>query len=74
MTTDEKCREIIQKIVERCDEGQLGVNFTPDWGGNSLSVGTNDGWHTHVGDPDETFENLVDSLYALLTSGIGEKP
>lgn len=42
------------------------IGFDPDvWGANTWTVWAGDN-HTHVGYPDGSFEQLVDSLYDLL--------
>lgn len=74
MTTADKCRSIIENILERCNKNpgshEAVIGFSDDWGGNSLTVFM-DGSHTHVGQPGGTFANLVDSLHRLLVHGEG---
>ena len=60
MKHDEKCRKIIQHIVLNCNAGKP-VGFESDWGGNSLTVTVSDG-HSHAGNENGTFEQLVDNL------------
>lgn len=69
MNTEEKCKAIIEKIVELTNEGKT-VSFEDDWGGNSLTIFI-DKMHTHVGMPDGDFEMLVDNLYNTLHGGPG---
>lgn len=67
--TNVKCRQIIEAIVKDCQgtarEEPL-IGFEPDWGGNSLTVVIAGLGHGHVGDPDGTFESLVDGLHHML--------
>jgi hypothetical protein len=76
VTTDEKSAAILRKVVEVCntraDEDPTGavVSFGPDWGGNALTVSIGEK-HTHVGQSDGSFENLVDRLYKCL---VEERP
>lgn len=64
MRTSHKCVAIMRRIVELVNADEQ-VAFTRDWGGNSLTVFTH-GTHAHVGDPDGSFESMVDSLYHTL--------
>jgi hypothetical protein len=68
----DKCLAIVIAVRDLCaDDG--GIRFSPDWGGNSVTVeiaGRGQG-HTHVGDPDFTDKQFVDSLYDLLVKGRG---
>ena len=64
MTTNEKCREILEAVV-RLSNSEGHVNFLQDFGGNTLTVGVL-GDHTHVGCPGGSFDQLVDNLHAAL--------
>lgn len=73
MTTDEKCRNIVERIrdIVNADPNKIErVSFSCDWGGNGLTLEIGGG-HTHVGDPDGSLERLVDDLLASLTGGPG---
>ena len=78
MTTEEKCAEIIKKIVEVSNEKyktthdpvSVAISFGPDWGGNALTIFCGD-MHSHVGDRRGSFDELVDSLYNLLINRKG---
>jgi hypothetical protein len=66
--TDKKCREIMEAIVEIANREGL-VAFEEDFGGNTLTilVGQKEkSRHTHVGNPDSSFVELVDSLHKTL--------
>lgn len=69
-TTEEKCKAILQKIVETTKEKPIG--FESDMGGWTLTV-TKGKMHTHVGIPgkDGNFDILVNNLYDLLIKGEG---
>jgi hypothetical protein len=81
MTTEQKCQEILKKIVELCGDtkpqpGVMGsptakVSFAPDWGGNSLTVGIAGLGHSHCGDDQGTFEHLIDQLHDLMCKNRG---
>ncbi len=82
MTTDEKCRKILERILEicnECDDGKYADGhvfaFERDWGGNTATIliGNEKGFdtHTHVGVPDESFDTYVDNLYNSITGGPG---
>lgn len=79
MDTNQKCREIIEAIVDLCnkrmDDGKEGwaISFGPDWGGPNLTVEQPELGHTHVGGFHEeaTFDELVDDLHGQLTAGRG---
>lgn len=80
--TSKKCEEILRAISHECtaqfekrEESESVFPpvfvFEPDaWGENTLTVWKN-GSHTHVGVPDGSFEQLVDSLHNLLVNGNG---
>lgn len=69
MTTPEKCEAIVRRLVDLVNKGKT-IQFSDDWGGNSMTVAM-DGGHTHVGDPDFAFDILADNLYNCLTGGPG---
>lgn len=79
LTTDQKCAEILRRIIALCNDnvdfeagGVLVIGFGPDWGQNSLTVYLK-GNHSHVGqisDP-SPFEELVSQMYDLLLNGRG---
>lgn len=77
MTTEQQALAIVLAIRDACDreggqgEPMLRVGFAPDWGGNSLTILYADGSHTHVGDTDDTDDQLVEQLHALLCEGRG---
>lgn len=78
MTTNEKCRAIIEGIRDICNDERYAdksavISFSQDWGGNSLTLQIAGMGHTHVGCPSShaTFEELVNSLHALLCEGRG---
>lgn len=70
-TTEEKCKAILQKIVELTNEGKP-IGFEKDFGTWTMTV-TKGKMHTHVGIPgkDGSFDILVDNLYDLLIKGAG---
>ncbi len=74
MTTEDKCKAILEAIVMRCnndlDEGDPAVGFGRDWGKNTLTLFI-EGSHSHVGVPGGTFEQLVDSLHGWLCEDQG---
>jgi hypothetical protein len=63
-----KEREILEKILEIANTGK-DVGLHQDMGDNTLTVVIGIS-HTHVGCPDGTFDNLIDSLHDCL---IGER-
>lgn len=78
MSTDEKCRAIVFAIRDLVADEAAGpsITFSParrghNWGKNSATVEIAGHGHTHVGDPDDTDDQFVDSLYALLCQGQG---
>ena len=78
LTTDEKCRAIIEAIRDLCNKEEREdedavISFSRDWGGNSLTVEVKGQGHTHVGGPGEhySFATLVDSLHGVLCEGRG---
>ena len=62
--------QILKAIVEHCNENPDGITLAQDWGGNSLTV-LIDGSHTHVGNPDDHFNDLVNDLYRLFCQDTG---
>ena len=72
MDTKQKCFSIFKKIVELNQDinDRQGISFTPDWAGNSLTIEAK-GLHSHCGDPDGDFDQLINSLYNLLCKGKG---
>jgi hypothetical protein len=65
----EKCEAVFKRIVELVNERHgLRVGFEADWGGNSLTVYVDDS-HSHTGDPDWGWENLVEGLYRMFCTG-----
>lgn len=71
--TDKKCREIIEEMVRVANSKGL-IAFEEDFGENTLTilVGTGDQLqHTHIGFPECSFEQLVDSLHNLLIKKAG---
>lgn len=67
MNTQQKCVKILKRIVELNQDinDKTGILFTPDWAGNSLTVEFKGG-HTHCGNPEGNFKQLIDSLYNML--------
>lgn len=71
MTTPEQCEEILVRILDLVNANPLRrVSFSADWGGHSLTVHVDDA-HSHVGQPDATWERLVDRLHGLLVRDEG---
>ena len=72
MKTSEKCEAIFKKIVEMNQDinNETGITFAPDWAGNSLTIQTNDG-HSHCGQPEGSFDDLITSIHDLLCKGRG---
>jgi len=70
-TTAEKCKLILQKIVELANEGKP-IGFEQDFGGWTATI-TKGKMHSHVGIPgkDGNFDILVNNLYDLLIKGQG---
>lgn len=71
MTTEEKCKKIIEKIVILAnDYGK--IIFEEDFGDYTLTIKIKDK-HTHIGIPgkDGNFDLLVDNLYGLLENKTG---
>ena len=60
---------ILRAILELTEQGRA-VEFTEDWGGNTLTIHIDDA-HSHVGVPDGSFDDLLESLYQLLVKGCG---
>lgn len=60
---------ILRAILELTEQGRA-VAFTEDWGGNTLTIHIDDA-HSHVGVPDGSFDDLLESLYQLLVKGCG---
>ncbi len=71
ITTEEKCKAILQKIVELANEGKP-IGFERDFGHWTATI-TKGKMHTHVGVPgkDGNFDILVNNLYDLLIKGEG---
>lgn len=69
VTTADKCRAVIEKIVELANSGKP-VRFDEDEYGNSLTVTVGTA-HTHVGYRGADFELLVNNLYNSLHGGPG---
>jgi hypothetical protein len=64
MTTEQKCKAIIEAIVKFVNEKHDNtVTFSPDWGGNSLTIAMTGLGHNHCGLDDESFDTLVEHLY-----------
>lgn len=72
MNTQQKCVKILKRIVELNQDinDQTCVKFTPDWSNNSLTVEFKGG-HTHCGNPEGNFKQLIDSLYNMLCENKG---
>lgn len=76
MSTDEKSTAIIKKLLEICNNfaglDPMGpvVQIGPDWGYNALTVYIGD-THSHVGFHGGSFEQMIDSMHALLCDGKG---
>jgi hypothetical protein len=71
MTTAEQCEAILRRIVELVNgQPDRRVGFMPDWGGHSLTVCIDDA-HSHVGDVQATWPELVTGLYRLLCEDTG---
>lgn len=70
-TTAEKCKLVLQKIVELANEGKP-IGFEKDFGGWTATI-TKDKMHSHVGVPGSSgnFDILVNNLYDLLIKGQG---
>jgi hypothetical protein len=70
-TTEEKCKAILQKIIELINEGKP-IGFEQDFGDWTATI-TKGKMHTHVGIPDKdgSFDILVNNLYDLLIKGSG---
>jgi hypothetical protein len=74
MTTDEKCKAILQEIAERCKDennSEYVIAFAPDWGLNTLTILINDNGHSHCGVPGGNFETMIEHLYNLLCRNTG---
>lgn len=75
MGTNEKCKAIIEKIIAMSNEIPSHktpvISFAPDWGGNSLTICVEGKGHTHCGDPNASFDQLVEELHMLLCEGKG---
>lgn len=74
MTTQKKCEAIVMAILARCANAEAPgdvLSFGPDFGGNSLTIYDTSKGHTHVGQPDGTWDEFVDALHAQLTQGKG---
>jgi hypothetical protein len=71
MTTDEKCRAILEKFVQILDK-DIPIELEPDFGGNTMTISVG-GSHTHVGipPPDDDFDLMVDNLYNAVHGGPG---
>lgn len=72
MTTQQKSEAILKRIVELNQDinDRTGILFSPDWSGNSLTVAFKDG-HTHCGNPEGNFKQLIDSLHDMLCENKG---
>lgn len=70
-TTEEKCKAILQRMVEIANEG-TPIGFEEDWGGWTATI-TKGKMHTHVGIPGKNtnFDVMVNNLYDLLVKGKG---
>ncbi len=60
MNTNDRCRLIIERIIELTNDGRE-ILFKKDLGGNTLTLFI-DGYHWHVGVPYGSFNKLVESL------------
>ena len=71
MKNEEKCKKIIEKIVEITND-KGGIKFEEDFGSYTLTVRIGKE-HTHIGIPgkDGSFDQLVDNLYSLLIENTG---
>lgn len=70
-TIAEKCKLVLEKIVELANEGKP-IGFEQDFGGWTATI-TKGKMHTHVGIPGKegNFDILVNNLYDLLIKGQG---
>lgn len=64
-------REILQKILELVNQGKI-VEFSEDWGGNSITI-TVDGPHCHCGQPEGSFQQMVEEMYRVIVIGGGPR-
>ena len=76
MTTDNKCKAILEKIVQLCGSEDAGkklpvISFSQDWGGNSITVEIAGKGHSHCGDPNASFDTLIDQLHRLICDNAG---
>jgi len=71
VTIEEKCKVILEKIIELANKGEK-IGFEEDWGGWTATI-TKGKMHTHVGIPgkDGNFDIFVNNLYDLLVKGKG---
>jgi len=70
MTTEQKCMEILQRIHQINNEEDKPVTLTSDWGGNSMAVHVGQS-HTHVGETEASFEDMINGLHSVLHGGPG---
>ncbi len=62
-------REIIQAILTLINQEHT-ITLKTDWGGNSLTLYVDDS-HTHCGDPECSFDGLIQDLYNTLVKNKG---
>lgn len=73
MNTDQKSRIIIQRLLEICNKHAMldptapVIQIGPDWGGNALTFYIGED-HLHFGMQGGTFEQMIDSMYNVLSS------
>lgn len=65
-----KEREVLLKILELANAGSP-VTISEDWGGGSATVEIGGRGHSHVGVPDGSEDQFIDSLHAMLCEGRG---
>lgn len=72
LTTAEKCEAVIKDIHDYVQQNEAhSFTIIADlFGVNTLTIYKGDD-HTHVGNPDGTWDQLIDNLYDQLVKGKG---
>jgi hypothetical protein len=76
LSVPQKADAILRRIVELVNTGigddpakDVQVCFSPDWGGNGVTLSITGQGRTHCGFQDSTWEQFIDSLYNALHDG-----
>lgn len=65
----DECKDILKAIIDSVNSGEP-LTFDEDMGDNTITIATRKA-HTHCGNPEATFDELIDSMHDLLVKGKG---